>query len=42
MLFVLLTWLFKDRAEFRDRVAQEAVFDPVKRSARPYCDCEDG
>lgn len=24
------------------REAQEPTFDPVKRSNRPYCDCEDG
>lgn len=24
------------------REAREPTFDPVKRSNRPYCDCEDG
>ena len=30
----------KDRCYGRE--AREPTFDPVKRSNRPYCDCEDG
>jgi 4-hydroxybenzoate polyprenyltransferase len=33
MLFAMLVWLWRDRAEFRDQVTRHAIFDP---SSLPY------